>query len=176
MEITWEISALAETECEGGNLCCLYLLLYTRVLRMRLWIFSPGWNVLSITLGISARSTGLNISFRVAQTGLKFQPGSLSWNFLHVIGNSDLQGFHRKPGTIPGWKSRCNQSLKMPAAYGQDLRCRVICYSQIAQQSCEGARAEFWAHTCLLSPEISFSLTMWICKLTIICMLFCADN
>ena len=34
--ITWEISARAETECEGGNRCFLYLLLYTRVLRMRL--------------------------------------------------------------------------------------------------------------------------------------------
>ena len=167
MEITWEISARDETECEGGNRCFLYLLLYTRVLRMRLWIFSPGWNFLSITWGISARSTGLKISFRAAQTGLNIPPGSPGWNFLHVIGNSDLQGFHRKPGTIPGWKSPCYQSLKMPAAYGQDLRCRVIWYSQIAQQRCEGARAEFWSYTYLLSPEISFSLTMWICKLTI---------
>ena len=122
--ITWEISARAETECEGGNRCFLYLLLYTRVLRMRLWIFSPGWNFLSpITWGISARSAGLKISSRVAQTGLKFQPGSPNWNFLHVIANSVLQGYHRKPGMnfqpgqpgwkfIPGWKSPCNQPLK----------------------------------------------------------------
>ena len=46
-----------------------------KVLRMRLWIFSPGWNFLSITWEISARSTGLKISSRVAQTRLKFQPG-----------------------------------------------------------------------------------------------------
>ena len=110
--ITWRISARAETECEG----CVY----TRVLRMRLWTFSPGWNFLSITWGISAWSTGLKISSRVAQTGLKFQPGSPGWNFLHVIANSVLQGFYRKPWMnfqpgqpgwkfIPGWKSPCNQ-------------------------------------------------------------------
>ena len=120
--ITWEISARAETECEGGNRCFLYLLLYTRVLHMHLWILSPGWNFLSITRGISARSTGLKISSRVAQTGLKFQPGSPGWNFLHVIANSVLQGFYRKPAMnfqpgqpgwkfIPGWKSPCNQPL-----------------------------------------------------------------
>ena len=103
--ITWEISVRAETECEGGNRCFLYLLLYTRVLRMRLWIFSPGWNFLSITWGISARSTGLKISSRVAQIGLKFSScnrklrfykdfiGSLGWTF------------------SPGWKSPCNQPL-----------------------------------------------------------------
>ena len=34
--ITWEISGRPETECEGGKRCFLYLLLYTRVLRMRL--------------------------------------------------------------------------------------------------------------------------------------------
>ena len=96
--ITWEISARAETECEGGNRCFLYLLLYTKVLRMRLRIFNPGSNILAITWGISARSTGLKISSRVAQTGLKFQPGSPGWNFLHVIANSVLQGFYRKPG------------------------------------------------------------------------------
>ena len=33
---TWEISARAETEGEGGNRCFLFLLLCTRVLRMRL--------------------------------------------------------------------------------------------------------------------------------------------
>ena len=68
--ITWEISARAETECEGGNRCFLYLLLYTRVLRMRLWIFSPGWNILAIT-----------------------------WrNFRHVIAKSIFKGFVRGPG------------------------------------------------------------------------------
>ena len=46
--ITWEISARAETECEGGNRCFLYFLLYIGVLRMRLWIFSPGWKCLAI--------------------------------------------------------------------------------------------------------------------------------
>ena len=122
--ITWEISGRPETECEGGKRCFLYLLLYTRVLRMRLWIFSPGWNFLSITWGISVRSTGLKISSRVPQTGLKFHPGSLGWNFLHVIANSVLQGFYRKPGMnfqpgqpgwkfIPGWKSPCDQPLKL---------------------------------------------------------------
>ena len=91
--ITWKISAWAETECEGGNRCFLYLLLYTRVLRMRLWIFSPGWNFLSITWGISARWTGLKISSRVAQTRLKFQPGSPGWNFLHVIAIIGILGW-----------------------------------------------------------------------------------
>ena len=106
----------------GRDRCFLYLLLYTRVLRMRLWIFSPGWKILVITWGISARSTGMKISSGVAQTGLKFQPGSPGWNFLHVITNSVLQGFYRKPGMnfqpgqtgwkfIPGWKSPCNQPL-----------------------------------------------------------------
>ena len=47
----------------------------------------------------------------------------------------------------------------MPAGYGQDLRSKSIWYNKIAQQRCEDARAEFRASTCLLSPEISFSLT-----------------
>ena len=47
----------------------------------------------------------------------------------------------------------------MPAAYGEELPWRAIWYSQIAQQRCEDAGAEFWASTSLLSPEISFSLT-----------------
>ena len=121
--ITWEISAHVETECEGRNRCFLFLLLCTRVLRMRLWIFGRGWNILAITLGISSRSTGLKISSRVAQTRLKLQPGSPGWNFLHIIANSFLIEFYRKPGMnyqpsqpgwkfIPGRKSACNQPLK----------------------------------------------------------------
>ena len=113
--ITWEISARTETECEGENRCFLYLFLYTRVPLMRLCIFSPCWNFLSITWGISARSTGLKIASREAQTGLKFQPGSPDWNFLHVIANSVLQGFYRKPGMNfqPGWP-KVHPGLKIP--------------------------------------------------------------
>ena len=110
--ITWRISARAgkKTRLHGKfqpglklNLragtvvfyiyCCIQ-----GILRMRLWIFSKGWNFLSITWGNSTRSTGQKISSRVAQTGLKFQPSSPGWNFLHVIANSVLQGFYRKPG------------------------------------------------------------------------------
>ena len=40
--ITWEISVRAETECEGGNRCFLYLLLYTRVQRIAFMSFQPG--------------------------------------------------------------------------------------------------------------------------------------
>ena len=119
--ITLEISARVETEYEGGNHCFLYLYLgfYACVYEY----FSPGWNFLTITWGISVRSTGLKISSRVAQTGLKFQFGSQGWNFLHAIANSVLQGFYRKPGMnflfgqpgwkfISGWKSPCNQPLR----------------------------------------------------------------
>ena len=44
-----------------------------------------------------------NLISGIAQTGLTF----------HVIANSVLQGFYRKPGWkfIPGWKSPCNQPL-----------------------------------------------------------------
>ena len=96
--------------------------LYTRVLRMRLRICSPGGDFLSITWGISAQSNGLKISSRVAQTGLKFQPGSPGWNFLYVIANSVLQGFYRKPGMNfqpgqPAWKSSCNQPLTSVLRY-----------------------------------------------------------
>ena len=83
--ITWEISARAETECEGGNRCFLYLLLYTKVLRMRLWIFSPGWNFLSITWGILARSTVISGSSNRAETPYyKDFIGSLVWTFSPV--------------------------------------------------------------------------------------------
>ena len=44
----------------------------------------------------------------------------------------------------------------MSATYGQDLWSRAIWYSQIAQQRCEDARAEFRASMCLLSPEILY--------------------
>ena len=69
-----------------------FFIYYIRILRMRLWIFCPGWNFLSITWGISARSTGLKISSRVAQTVLMFQPRRMGW-FLHVIADSVLQRF-----------------------------------------------------------------------------------
>ena len=49
----------------AGTVVLLYLLLYTRVLRMRLRIFSPGWKILAITWRISARSSGSKISSRV---------------------------------------------------------------------------------------------------------------
>ena len=84
----------------AGTVVFLYLLLYTRVVRMRLWIFSPGWNFLSITWGISARSTGLKISSWVAQTGLKFQmkipiySAPKPWNyFLYISPEREIQQF-----------------------------------------------------------------------------------
>ena len=69
----------------AGIVVFLYLLLYTKVLRMRLWIFSPGWNFLSITWGILARSTVISGSSNRAETPYyKDFIGSLVWTFSPV--------------------------------------------------------------------------------------------
>ena len=49
--ITWEISARAETECESGNRCFLYLLLYTKVLRVAFMNFQHGLKFLVDYMG-----------------------------------------------------------------------------------------------------------------------------
>ena len=117
--ITWRISARAgkKTRLHGkfqsglklnvrAGTVVFYIYCCTQgFYALRLWVFYEFMNFLSISWGISARSTGLKISSRVAQIGLKFSScnrklrfykdfiGSLGWTF------------------SPGWKSPCNQPL-----------------------------------------------------------------
>ena len=119
--ITWEISARAETECEGGNRCFfIFIVVHKAVLRMRLWIFSPGWNFLSITSGISARSTWLKISSRVAQTAWDENP--------HVI--SPLIGAVGKCSVTPN-----NVSLKrffIGLGNNMQIKNKILCWKVCA--------------------------------------------